>query len=207
MKSQSAPLQDPLVKQLLDKCVIFSKNHPHSGDAYLHWDEYRLILDQGLATSVIDSWRDRLRTYEYICPVGKSGLTLGVLAARKLRMPMIWIDKDGRVIPQSRGLRDKKIAVIDSHSYMGAHFSLAYSRLIARKVKQVGFFAVAIRDLEDRSDNTSRLVLPSDPITLVSAKREFVLFKSRFEVCRGEALSDELCHTILASADFWGKRD
>lgn len=207
MRNQIGPPPDPLVKQLLETCVVFSPNPQDPHESYYHWDEYRLMLNLPLALKVIEAWKDQLADYEYVCPVGKSGLTLGVLAARAMRMPMIWIDKLGRVIPQSRDLVGKKVAVIDSHSFMGHHFSLAYSRLVARKAKRIGFFAVIVRDSQTDETSKKLLRLPYGPAYLISASRDIEALSNRLLKCRGAGASGVDAATILNSPDFWGRQD
>lgn len=207
MRSQIGPQQDPLVKLLLDTCVVCDADSNNPSNPRLYWDEYRLNLHIPLALEIVEAWKEQLSAYEFVCPVGKSGLTLGVLSARALSMPMIWIDSDGRVIPQSRDIAKKRVAVIDSHSFMGAHFSLAYSRLVARKARKVGFFAIIVRDVEIEGEVSNRLKLPTPPNCLVSSQRDLGLIKSKFEECLKCSLTEAETLRILSGPSFWGRQD
>lgn len=183
---------DDIIKRLISKCVVLLDNRPI-------WDSFCLLTNLYLVEQSIKSWESELKNFHYLCPVGRSGLGLATILFRVLKRPMIWIDNEGRVIPQTRPITGKKIAVIDSHSYRGAHFNLAYSRLQSRGAKTVNFFALV---LCDNIIFPKKFQLPTEPKSLIEVQKHKQIFVERFKELN---VGIENADDILKSPEFWGR--
>jgi len=187
-----------LIDEILNHCII--KVTSDTDEHLPTWEELGTLRNLGLTDKLLNVWNKQLSNYDYICPVGKSGLGLGVIAARKFQKPLIWIDGDGRVIPQSKRISRGSVAVLDSHSYLGNHFGLAYSRLNSRNASKIGFFCMALCD----NMGQQRLELPEKtPTHLISVVQHRTRFIARFNSL---GVSDEkIIDERLNDGRFWGR--
>lgn len=194
VKGTDSP-KDTLIADILRQCVAFPDSS--STNQLPMWDELAVLRDLTLLERVVEFWKKRITgSGMLICPVGQSGLGLGTVAARAFGRPMIWIDGDGRVIPQSRKIEKLKIAVVDFHSFRGAHFSMAHSRLTARGASQVSFFCAI-----DCDHAKERLQLPDTVHSLITVSGHKQYFIERF---RSLGFADDtFVADRLADGDFW----
>ncbi len=197
VKNTGSP-EDTLINDILRLCIDIPASSSENQQPV--WDELAVLKDLSLLECIVGKWKKDLSKSEMlICPVGKSGLAIGAMTARLFGQSMIWIDGDGRVIPQSREIEGKEIAVMDFHSFQGAHFSMAHSRLIARGASKVDFFcAVNCDHVEER------LQLPDLVQTVISVSDHEQLFFDRFRELGFD--NKTLVVDCLASGDFWGRR-
>jgi len=123
-------------------------------DKYI-WDEWCLYKDINNFLKVYEQYYsmffEKVKEFDYICSVGKSGFPLAAKFAFDVKKPLIISSLseyiyDGRTyvlgIPPDIDLNNKKIFCIDSHIRTGGSIELADKLLKSRLTKEVDYFVL-----------------------------------------------------------------
>lgn len=193
---------EKLKLELLTYCI----KQNDKGD--FHWDEHRLCSNWELLLQIAILLKGKLdsvaQTGHVLCALGHSGMVLGGLVARLIRMPLIWIDPLYCVVPASytKELKQKHVHLIDSLIVQGWN-ALNTSSLLTRYGASSSSLFVIVNCNNFHSNKRKKLhrLLQIHSILDVNANIEVL--------CRvmGMGFDEEKVRKIVGRESFWRQLD